>query len=54
MFIRKFDSCHGSHICFRESINLHDLFTVKVSKSETIVGHLPRSISSICRLSLKE
>ena len=35
-------------ICSRESANLYDLFEVKVSKSETIIGHLPRSISSVC------
>ena len=40
-------------ICSRESTNLQDPFTVKVSKSETIVGNLPRSISLVCSLFFK-
>ena len=37
-------------ICSRESANLHDPFAVKILKSEMIIGHLPRSISSVCSL----
>lgn len=38
--------------CARETGNLHDPFSVKVNKSMTIVGHLPRRISSTCSLFL--
>ena len=40
-------------ICSRENTNLHNPFAVKVLKSETIVSHLPRSISSVCSLFLE-
>ena len=40
-------------ICSRESTNLHNPFTVKVLKSKTIVGHLPRSINLVCSLFLE-
>uniref|UniRef100_A0A1X7TR33 Uncharacterized protein n=1 Tax=Amphimedon queenslandica TaxID=400682 RepID=A0A1X7TR33_AMPQE len=39
--------------CARETNNRHDQFAVKVMKSGTIVGHLPRKISSTCSLFLR-
>ena len=44
--------------CSRETSNLHDQFAVKVLKvetdSQTIVGNLPRSISSTCSIFLRK
>ena len=44
--------------CFRELTNGHYPFSVKVSQlegeDETIVGHLPRKISSICSFFLRK
>ena len=34
--------------CSRETTNLHDPFAVKVLKTDEIVGHLPKRISSTC------
>ena len=34
--------------CSRETSNLHDLFAVKVLRTDYIVGHLPKKISSLC------
>ena len=39
--------------CDRETGNRHDPFSVKVIKSATIVGHLPKRISSTCSLFLR-
>ena len=64
----EFDSCiRGYHVyrsiwtptngevlvCARETGNRHDPFSVKVIKSATIVGHLPKRISSTCSLFLR-
>ena len=38
--------------CARETGNRHDPFSIKVIKSATRVGHLPKRISSICSLFL--
>ena len=34
--------------CRIELINPHDLFAVAICKSDVVVGHVPRRISSIC------
>ena len=52
-------SCIGEVLsCSRETSNLHDRFAVTVLKvetdSQTIVGHLPRSISSTCSIFLRK
>ena len=36
--------------CSRETGNRHDPFSVKVKKSATVVGHLPKKVSSTCSL----
>ena len=36
--------------CCRELANIHDPFAIKVMKAGTIVGHLPKKISSTCSL----
>ena len=38
--------------CARETGNQHDPFFIKVIKSATIAGHLPKRISSTCLLFL--
>lgn len=38
----------------RETCNLHDLFAVKVLKTDEIVGHLPKKISSTCSIFLRK
>ena len=40
--------------CSRETSNLHDPFAVKVLKTDEIVSHLPRRISSLCSSSVSE
>ena len=39
--------------CQREASNAHDLYAVSVTERNTIVGHLPRSISAVCSLFLR-
>ena len=39
--------------CQHETGNAHDHFAVKVVKSGSIVGHLPKKISSMCSLFLR-
>ena len=39
--------------CQRETGNAHDLFAVKVVKSRSIVGYLPKKIRSTCSLFLR-
>ena len=41
------------HPCVRETTNRHDPFAVKVLETGTIVGHLPKKISSACSLFLR-
>ena len=65
----EFDSCiRGYHVykdvwtptidevlpCRRETTNEYDPFAVMVEKSEAVVGHLPRKISSTCSLFLSK
>ena len=38
----------------REEDNLHDPYAVAMKKGETIVGHVPRTISAACSLFLKK
>ena len=38
----------------RETTNLHDLFAVKVLKTDEIVGHLPKRISSTCSVFIRK
>ena len=40
--------------CMRETSNGHDPFAVAVLKDDTIVGHVPRSLSAICSLFLRK
>ena len=40
--------------CSREVSNVHDLFVVKITKDGTIVGHLPKKISSTCSLFIRK
>ena len=40
--------------CQREPSNRSDRFAVAVLKTRTVVGHLPRKISSICSLYLRK
>ena len=44
--------------CQREVGNIHDIYAVSVVKTirrrDTIVGHLPRQISTICHLFLRK
>ena len=40
--------------CSRETSNLHDPFAVKVLKTDKIVGHLPKRISSTCSIFLRK
>ena len=40
--------------CSRETSNLHDPFAVKVLKTDEIVGHLPKKISSTCNIFLRK
>ena len=40
--------------CSRETSNLRDPFAVKVLKTDEIVSHLPRRISSLCSSSVSE
>lgn len=39
--------------CQREVGNLVDAFAVAVMREETVVGHVPKKISSICSLYLR-
>ena len=41
-------------MCSRETSNLHDPFAVKVLKTDEIVGHLPKRISSVCSIFLRK
>ena len=40
--------------CLRETDNEHDRYTVSVVKSATVVGHLPRKISTPCSLLIRQ
>ena len=40
--------------CSRETSNLHDPFAVKVLKTDDIVSHLPKRISSLCSSSVSK
>ena len=40
--------------CSRERGNTHDLFAVAVKKDGNIVGHVPREISCICTLYIRD
>lgn len=40
-------------ICQRETGNLEDRYAVAVYKSEEVVGHVPRKISSLCAAFLR-
>ena len=40
--------------CSRETSNLHDPFAVKVLKTDEIVSHLPKRISSLCSISVSK
>ena len=40
--------------CSRETSNLHDPFAVKVLKTDEVVGHLPKKISSTCSVFLRK
>ena len=42
-----------SLICAREEDNVHDHYTVVVLQHDTIVGHLPRNISTVCSLFIR-
>ena len=45
---------HGEELpCQRELGNRVDVFAVAVMKGETVVGHVPKKISSICSLYLR-
>ena len=41
-------------LCSRETSNLHNQFAVKVVKTDMIVGHLPKKISSTCSIFLRK
>ena len=41
-------------LCSRETSNLHDPFAVKVLKTDEIVGHFPKRISSVCSIFLRK
>ena len=38
--------------CIKDRRNRHDPYAVAVTKSKTVVGHLPRKISTVCSLFL--
>ena len=40
-------------LCHREEDNAHDPYAVAVIKSATVVGHLPRKISTLCSLFIR-
>jgi len=40
--------------CQREPMNREDRFAVAVEKDSSIVGHIPRKISAICSLFLRQ
>ena len=42
-----------SLICAREEDNAHDRYAVAVLQHDTIVGHLPRSVSTVCSLFIR-
>ena len=39
--------------CVRERGNFHDAYSVAIMKSSTVVGHVPRKISSICSVFIR-
>ena len=39
--------------CSREESNVYDPFAIKVTKDGSIVGHLPKKISSMCSLFIR-
>ena len=39
--------------CQREEDNAHDPYAVAVLKSATVVGHLPRKVSTLCSLFIR-
>ena len=39
--------------CYREERNVLDRYAVKVMKSDEIVGHLPKKISTLCSLFIR-
>lgn len=41
-------------LCYHELANVHNPFAVKVIKAKSIVGHLPKKISSTCFLFIME
>ena len=38
--------------CVNERGNIHDIYAVAVKDDDTIVGHVPRAISSVCHMFL--
>ena len=38
--------------CIKDRSNRHDPYAVAVTKNKTVVGHLPRKISTVCSLFL--
>ena len=49
------DALHRRDSClFSRDGYLHDLFAVKVLKTDEIVGHLPKRISSTCSIFLRK
>jgi len=40
--------------CTREVSNVHDPFAIKVTKDGSVVGHLPKKISSTCSLFIRK
>ena len=40
-------------MCFQESGNPHDTYTVVIKKGNLVVGHVPRKISAVCSLFLR-
>ena len=41
-------------VCRREPKNIHDQYTVSVTKNDNLVGHVPRKINTMCSLFLRK
>ena len=39
--------------CCEERTNIHDPFAVAIIKDDSVVGHVPRKISTVCSLFLR-
>ena len=40
--------------CANERGNIHDIYAVAIKDDDTIVGHVPRAISSVCHMFLNK